>query len=146
MSNKGYLSERREKQLAKILDAAVDFDEILKTKKILGVIKIGNVLERHDRQLFQFLIATVDDSLIGKDADSTKVEMFEKAISFLENEDYQGFADHVAGILEGTIDIPYIDYDRQIYLAVLMLFNGIMGKCIDKIEKLIAKAEAEAQN
>jgi len=145
MSNLGYLSEKREAQLAKILDASVNFDELLKNKKkFLGVINIGSVLERNDRKIFKLLIVYLDDSVIGVKVNSEKSVALEVAIEFLEKGDIQGFANHVAGILSGEIDIPYIDFDKQIYLSVLMLFNGIIWKAIIKVEKLIAEADAEA--
>ena len=144
MSDKGYLSEKREAQLSKILDAAVDFDKLFEgKKKFLGVINLGNAMERNDRKLFKLLISYVDDNVIGVNADPAKVAAFETALQFLEQENIQGFADHVAGILAGEIDIPYVEFDKQIYLSVLMMFNAIIGKAIKKIEELIAKAEAE---
>jgi len=145
MSNSGYLSEKREAQLAKIIDASVNFDELLKNKKkFLGVINIGSVLERNDRKIFKLLIAYLDDNVIGVEAKPEKVAALEIAIEFLEKGDVQGFANHVAGILSGKINIPYVDFDKQIYLSVLMMFNGIIGKAVLKIEKLIADADAEA--
>ena len=145
MSEKGYLLEKREDQIAKLLDTAIDFDDLLKDKKkFLGVINIGNFLERNDRKIFKSLIQLLDDHCLGKNPDQAKVDAIEKAFQYIEKEDVQGFSDHVAGVLSGEIDIPYIDYDKQVFLSVLMLFNGLIGKAISKIHDKLAEAEAEA--
>jgi len=145
MSDKGYLLEKRENQIAKLLDTAIDFDDLLKDKKkFLGIINIGNFLERNDRKIFKALIQLLDDHCLGKNPDQDKVDAIEKAFQYIENGDIQGFADHVAGVLSGEIDIPYVDYDKQVFLSVLMLFNGIIGKAISKINDKLAEADAEA--
>ena len=144
MGDKGYISAKREETIAKILDQAIDFSDVFKDKKkVLGIISIGNFLEKNDRKIFKFIIQLLDDHLLGKNATPESVAAVDIAFEFLEKEDIQGFSDHIAGILEKKIDIPYTDYDKQIFLSSLMLFNGLIGKAISKINEIIEKADIE---
>lgn len=145
MSDKGYLSAKREEMISKILDETIDFNELFEgKKKLFGFISIGSVLEKNDRKMFRMLISMIDDHCLGKNATEEQKQLIEKTFEFIENQDIQGFADHIANILAGKIDIPYTSYEKQIFLSSLMLFNGLIGKAIEKINKLIADADAEA--
>lgn len=144
MGDKGYLKEKRENAIAKLLDAEIDFNELLKDqKKILGIFSFGNFLEKNDRKIFKFLLATLDDHVIGKEPKEEVVKEIETALTFLENEDIQGFSDYVAGILSGLITTPFEAYEKQIFLSVLMMFNGLIGKAVEKINAKIEEAEKE---
>ena len=129
---------------AKILDAAIDFDKIFPEKKILfGLIKVGSLMERKDRALFKLGVTCLVESAQRQGNSKVYLDEITKAFSFLRNQDIQGFTDYVAGVLSGEIDIPYTDSDKQIFLGILMLFNGLLFKVVKKIEQLIAEAEAE---
>lgn len=144
MGDKGYLKEKRENAIAKLLDAEIDFNELLKDqKKILGIFSFGNFLEKNDRKIFKFLLATLDDHVIGKEPKEEVVDEIETALTFLENEDVQGFSDYVANVLSGLINTPFEAYEKQIFLSVLMMFNGLIGKAVDKINAKIEEAEKE---
>jgi len=144
MSDKGYLKEKRENAIAKLLDATIDFNELLKDqKKILGIFSFGNFLEKNDRKIFKFLLETLDDHVIGKEPKEEVVNEIETALNFLENEDVQGFSDYVAGVLSGLITTPFEAYEKQIFLSVLMMFNALIGKAVVKINAKIAEAELE---
>lgn len=144
MSDKGYLKEKRENAIAKLLDAEIDFNELLKDqKKIFGIFSFGNFLEKNDRKIFKFLLATLDDHVIGKEPKEEVVNEIEKMLTLLENEDIQGFSDYVAEVLTGVITTPFEAYEKQIFLSVLMMFNGLIGKAVDKIQAKIEEAEKE---
>lgn len=145
MSNLGYLSEKREKQLAKFLDAMIDFDKLLGSNTVLfGLIKIGPLIEKKDRMLFLTSISYLDDYFIGKNPKQEVVDEIESIFILLENKDINGFVDKVSVILTGLVDIPLIDYDKQIFTGILSLMNGIIGRTIDKVKAITAKADAEA--
>ena len=145
MSDAGYLTSKREETIAKILDASVDFTDLLKSqKRILGIFSLGNFMERNDRKIFKAMLSILDDKVIGKNpSDQVKIAV-DSALSFLENNDILGFDNYVAGVLERTIETPFAPFERQIFLSVLTMFNGLIGKAIQKAEVLIAKADAEA--
>lgn len=144
MSDKGYLKEKRENAIAKFLDGAIDFNELLKgKKKILGIFSFGSFLEKNDRKIFKFLLATLDDHVIGKDPNENVVAEIETMLTYLENEDVQGFSDYAAGVLSGLITTPFEAYEKQIFISVLMMFNALIGKAVDKIQAKIEEAELE---
>lgn len=144
MSDKGYLKEKRENAIAKLLDAEIDFNELLKDqKKILGIFSFGNFLEKNDRKIFKFLLATLDDHVIGREPNEKVVTEIETALNYLENEDVQGFSDYVASILAGHITTPFEGFEKQIFLSVLMMFNGLIGKAVAKINAKLEEIEKE---
>lgn len=144
MSDKGYLKEKRENAIAKFLDATIDFNELLKDqKKILGIFSFGSFLEKNDRKIFKFLLATLDDHVIGKDPNENVVAEIETMLTYLENEDVQGFSDYAAGVLSGLVTTPFEAYEKQIFISVLMMFNALIGKAVDKIQAKIEEAELE---
>lgn len=144
MSDKGYLKEKRENAIARLLDAEIDFNDLLKDqKKILGIFSFGNFLEKNDRKIFKFLLATLDDHVIGKEPKEEVVNEIEIALTFLENEDIQGFSDYVAGVLSGLINTPFEAFEKQIFLSVIMMFNGLIGKAVEKINAKIEEVEKE---
>lgn len=145
MSNIGYLSEKREETIAKILDALIDFDELLKNqKKIFGIFSLGHFMEKNDRKIFKSMLTILDDKVIGKNPNQDVKDFIDKSLSFLENKDIVGFDNYVSGILEGVIETPFPILEKQIFISVLTMFNGLIGKAIEKVEVLIAKADAEA--
>jgi hypothetical protein len=145
MSDAGYLTSKREETIAKILDASVDFTDLLKSqKRILGIFSLGNFMERNDRKIFKAMLSILDDKVIGKNPSEEVKIAVDTALSFLENNDILGFDNYVAGVLELTIETPFAAFERQIFLSVLTMFNGLIGKAIQKAEVLIAKADAEA--
>ena len=145
MSDAGYLTSKREETISKILDASVDFTDLLKSqKRILGIFSLGNFMERNDRKIFKAMLSILDDKVIGKNPSEEVKVAVDSALSFLENNDILGFDNYVAGVLERTIETPFAPFERQIFLSVLTMFNGLIGKAIQKAEVLIAKADAEA--
>lgn len=145
MSDAGYLTNRREETIAKILDASIDFDELLKNqKKILGIFSLGHFMEKNDRKIFKSMLAILDDKVIGKNPNQEIKDEIEKALTYLELKDFIGFDNYVAGILENRITTPFALIERQLFISVLTMFNGLIGKAIQKVEVLIAKADAEA--
>ena len=145
MSNIGYLSEKREETIEKILDALIDFDELLKNqKKIFGIFSLGHFMEKNDRKIFKSMLTILDDKVIGKNPNQDVKDFIDKSLSFLENKDIVGFDNYVSGILEGVIETPFPISEKQIFISVLTMFNGLIGKAIEKVEVLIAKADAEA--
>lgn len=145
MSNIGYLSEKREETIEKILDALIDFDELLKNqKKIFGIFSLGHFMEKNDRKIFKSMLTILDDKVIGKNPNQDVKDFIDKSLSFLENKDIVGFDNYVSGILEGVIETPFPILEKQIFISVLTMFNGLIGKAIEKVEVLIAKADAEA--
>lgn len=145
MSDAGYLTSKREETIAKILDASVDFTDLLKSqKRILVIFSLGNFMERNDRKIFKAMLSILDDKVIGKNPSEEVKIAVDTALSFLENNDILGFDNYVAGVLERTIETPFAPFERQIFLSVLTMFNGLIGKAIQKAEVLIAKADAEA--
>jgi len=144
MSNAGYLTEKREETIAKFLDTSIDFGDLLKDrKKILGIFNLGNFLERNDRKIFKIMLAILDDKVIGKDPNQDIKDSIDKALSFLENGDVVGFDNYVAGVLENVIETPFGVIERQIFLSVLMMFNGLIAKALVKIEAKINEADLE---
>lgn len=144
MSDKGYLSNKRERQLAKILDGLFDFNDKLKGKKIFwGLINIGSVLESNDYKLFLFTIRILDDGILAKGMNLQAAAILDKALSFLENKDIDGFNSYVADLLSGAIDIPLVTFEREIFLSVLNLFKNLIAITLTKVDEAIAKADAE---
>jgi len=145
MSNAGYLTEKREETIAKFLDASIDFGSLLKDqKKILGIFSLGNFLERNDRKIFKMMLGILDDKVIGVNPNQEIKDAIDKALVFLENGDVVGFDNYVAGVLADVIETPFGIIEKQIFLSVLMMFNGLIAKAIKKAETLIAEADAEA--
>lgn len=145
MSNAGYLTEKREETIAKILDASIDFNDLLKNqKKILGIFSLGHFMEKNDRKIFKLMLTILDDKVVGKNPDQKIKDEIEKALSFLESKDFIAFDNYVACVLENRIETPFPLIERQLFISVLTMFNGLIGKAIKKVEILIAKAEAEA--
>jgi len=144
MSNAGYLTEKKEETIAKFLDVSIDFGDLLKDqKKILGIFNLGNFLERNDRKIFKMMLAILDDKVIGKNPNQEVKNSIDKALSFLENGDVVGFDNYVAGVLEEIIETPFGVIEKQIFLSVLMMFNGLIAKALVKIEATIDKADLE---
>lgn len=144
MSNAGYLTEKREETIAKFLDVSIDFGDLLKDqKKILGIFNLGNFLERNDRKIFKMMLAILDDKVIGKNPNQEIKDSIDRALLFLENGDVVGFDNYVAGVLEEIIETPFGVIEKQIFLSVLMMFNGLIAKALVKIEATINKADLE---
>lgn len=144
MSDKGYLSNKREQRLARILDGLFDFRSKLKNKKILwGLINLGNALENNDYRMFLYIIRIVDDGILGKNPDPKVTAILDKALTYLENKDVDGFNAYVADVLAGAIDIPLITMEKEIFLSVLSLLKNLLGIALQKIDEAIAKSEAE---
>ena len=81
MSNIGYLSEKREETITKILDALIDFDELLKNqKKILGIFSLGHFMEKNDRKIFKSMLTILDDKVIGKNPNQEIKDEIENTI------------------------------------------------------------------
>lgn len=137
MSDKGYLSNRIENTIAKLADDAIDFDE---KKKLFGLFK----LEKNDFKLFKAAISFLDDKVIGKNPNVEIKAEIDLVLSFVETKNVQGFMDHVADLLTGAIKLNLGSFERQIYLGFLMLANGFIGQTFEKVNKLIADANAEA--
>lgn len=145
MSNIGYLTEKREKQLAKFLDAAIDFDKLFGSKTILfGIIRIGSLIERNDRKLFLMAISYLDDYFVSKNPKQEVVDLIEKIFVLLEKRDINGLIDCISEVLSGSINIPLIDFDKQIFNGLLSLMSGIICNTIDKVKAITAEADAEA--
>lgn len=143
MSDKGYLSTKREQRLARILDGLFDFKR-LKDKKILwGLINLGNALEKNDYKMFLFAIRILDDGILAKGMNIQAAAILDKALTHLENKDIEGFNNYVADLLAGVVDIPLITAEREIFLSVLNLFKNLLGVALTKIDEAIAKAELE---
>jgi len=144
MSDTGYLTERREDLIAKILDSAIDFNDLLKSqKKVFGIFSLGKFMERNDRKIFKSMLTILDDKVIGKNPNQEVKNIIDKTLSFLENKDFIGFDNYVAGVLEGVIETPFPLIEKQLFISVITMFNGLISKAIVKIEELITKAEAE---
>ena len=90
------------------------------------------------------MLTILDDKVIGKNPNQDVKDFIDKSLSFLENKDIVGFDNYVSGILEGVIETPFPILEKQIFISVLTMFNGLIGKAIEKVEVLIAKADAEA--
>lgn len=145
MSNAGYLTNKREAVISKILDEVIDFNELFKNrKKILGLFSLGKFMERNDRKIFMVILSILDDKVIGKNPNQNVKDTIDKALSFLENKDIVGFDNYVSEVLEGIIKTPFPTLEKQIFISVLTMFNGLIGKAVEKVEILIAKADAEA--
>jgi len=145
MSNLGYLSEKRERQLAKFLDASIDFDELFGEKKILfGLIRIGSIIEKNDRKLFLTAVSYLDDYFIGKNPNEVIVKEIEEIFNLLEEKNVIGFIDKVSELFACIVDIPIIESEKQIFAGLLSIMSGIIGNTIDKIKNITAKADAEA--
>jgi hypothetical protein len=145
MGDGGFLSKKRELAIAKFLDAEVDCNKLFGEKKLFGLIRIGNYMERNDRKIFQFGVAILDDKILSKNATPERIAAIEKALTMLENHDVSGFIDYIAGVFSGIIDIPYTTSEKQLFLGVFMLFSGMINRTIEAIEKAIAEAEKEEQ-
>lgn len=144
MSAQGYLSDKREAQIAKILDASIDFNDLLKNKKkVLGVFSLGNFMERNDRKVFKALITILDDKLIGTNPQPEIVAAIEGALALLESKNFGGFSTYMADVLSEEIDTPFEGFEKQIFTSVLLMFNGLIGKAVEKIEEKIEQAELE---
>jgi len=144
MSNVGYLTEKREETIAKFLDASIDFGSLLKgQKKILGIFSLGNFLERNDRRIFKMMLGILDDKVIGANPNQDVKDTIDKALAFLENGDVVGFDNYIAGVLADVIETPFGVIEKQIFLSVLMMFNGLIAKALVKIESKINEADSE---
>lgn len=147
MSDLGYLSAKRERQLARILDASIDFDVLLKgKKKFLGVINVGSVLERNDRTLFRIMIAYLDDNILGENAKPEQIEVIEKAITLLENHDFSGFIDYVSNLIIEGIDVSFVSNNKILFIGILQTLSGIVSKVVAKIDELNEKADQESKD
>lgn len=137
MSDKGYISDRIENAIAKLLDDKIDFSE---KRKVLGLID----MEKKDRKIFKLAISFIDDKCIGKNPNIKVKAEIDLVLSFIEKGDVNGFDNHVADILERKINVNLGEYERQIYLGFLMLCNGFIGTLFNKVNKLIAEGNTEA--
>ena len=145
MSDKGYLSNKREQRLAKILDGLFDFNTKLKGKKILwGLINLGSALEKNDYKMFLFAIRILDDGILAKGMNLQAAAVLDKALTYLENKDIDGFNNYVADLLAGAVDLPLVTFEREIFLSVLNLFKNLLGVALQKVDEAITKAETEA--
>ena len=142
MGDNGFLTNAMEKDIAKFLDGLVDFDKLLKSKKIIfGLISIGSLLERKDRALFEFMVAYLDDEIVCKTANTElKIKVNEFYI-LLKNRDVNGIIEYSSKQLATVVDIPFIDYEEQVFKSVLMFTSGIINKSLDKLKEISEKAE-----
>lgn len=144
MSNKGYLTNAREKGFAKVLDHLFDFKKIVPDKKVLfGLINIQDFLEKRDYNIFLLCIRLIDDGLLAKDMNIQAAAQFDKALGYLENKDIDGFNEYVADLASGKIDIPLVDNDRAIFLNVLNLMKSLINMVVEKVKQAIAEVDAE---
>lgn len=144
MSDKGYLTNKREKRFARALDGLFDFRRILPHKKILfGLINIQDFFERRDYNIFLVSIRLVDDGILAKDMNIQAAAVFDRALGYLEENNIDAFNDYVAELLAGRIDIPLVQNDKAIFLNVLTLMKSLIAMVRDKVEAAIAAAEAE---
>jgi hypothetical protein len=143
MSEQGYLSKKRTAQLAKLMDGAIDFNKLFPNRKILGVFSVGHFLERKDRKLFETLIDVLDNKLIGKNPNAEVVEIIEKVLTLLENKDFGELSVFTSGLLSERIQTPFEAFEKQIFTSVILMFNGMLGKVVDKAYELTEKADNE---
>ena len=137
MSDKGYLSNKIENALAKLMDDKIDFKE----KHILfGLIN----LEKNDRKLFKTIISLIDDKVIGKNPNAEIKAEIDQIIVFIWDNDVQGFIDHVADLLTDSIKLNLGSYERQIYLGFLMLASGFIGNTFNEIKTFTDSANTES--
>ena len=142
MSEFGYLSKAREKQIARFLDGLIDFDELLKSKKkFLGLINVGSLIERKDRVLFEFMIAYLDDNILAKSMNEDLKVKIDKFYTLLENRDITGFIEYSSSILATVIDIPVISYEEEFFKSILMFTSGIINKSLEKVREISNKSE-----
>lgn len=142
MSELGYLSKAREKQIAKFLDGLIDFDELLKSKKkFLGLINVGSLIERKDRVLFEFMIAYLDDNILAKSMNEDLKVKIDKFYTLLENHDITGFIEYSSSILATVVDIPVISYEEEFFKSILMFTSGIINKSLEKVREISNKSE-----
>ena len=149
MSDKGYLSSRTEKRWAKALDGFFDFSTINKEIKILwGVvnIKVGNTIERNDYRAFLWLIALIDDAIVGKNPNPEIKKVLDDVLGFLEAKDIAGFNEYLGGILAGKINIPLVENDKAFFIQTLSMFNALLNFALTKVDEAIQKAEEEEQS
>jgi len=147
MGDKGYINAKREKKLAKALDGFFDFRKMLGNRKLLfGIINVGNTLERNDYGIFLTLIRVLDDGIIGKNMNIQAAAVLDRALTFLEEKDLDGFNDYVSGVLAGKIDIPLINNDKLAFLAVLNAMKSLLNLAIDRFNQAVASAENELKN
>lgn len=142
MSELGYLSKTREKQIAKFLDGLIDFDKLLKSKKkFLGLINVGSLIERKDRVLFEFMIAYLDDNILAKSMNEDLKVKIDKFYTLLENHDITGFIEYSSSILATVVDIPVISYEEEFFKSILMFTSGIINKSLEKVREISNKSE-----
>lgn len=142
--SQGYLSEKREQQLAAILDASIDFNVVLgKQKKVLGIFSLGNFMERNDRKVFKYMIEILDNKVLGKDPKPEVVDLIEKTLDLLASKNFKGFSEFVAEVMSNKIETPFEAFEKQIFTSVLLMFNGLIGQAVQKIEEKLKEAETE---
>lgn len=142
MGDNGFLTKEMEKEISKFLDGLVDFDAIFKSKrKLFGLISIGSLLERKDRMLFELMIAYLDDEVVGKTANTELKIKINEFYSLLKNRDINGFIEYCSKQLATVVDIPFIDYEEQVFKSVLMFTSGIINKSLEKVKEISEKAE-----
>lgn len=142
--SEGYLSKKMESKLATLLDSYFDFNEILgNEKKVLGVFSIGNFIERNDRKVFKFMIALLDDKLIGKNPNKEVQVAINTIVDLLEAQNVKGFIDYVADLAADKIKTPFEGYDKILFQSILGTFSALIGKALYAIERKIAEAELE---
>lgn len=126
------------------MDASINFDELFKNKKkLFGIINVGRVVEKNDRKVFAKLVAILYDSLVKSEADEEKIKTIDNALNHLKNGEIQQFCDHISEVLSGTIDLPFTNADKQIYHGILLVFNGMILKLINKAEEKIKAMQDE---
>lgn len=141
--SEGYLSKKREAQLAKMLDGAIDFNKLFPNRKFLGIVSVGNFLERKDRKLFEMLISVLDDKVIGKTPNPETVDLIEKAISLLETQNFPDFSVFAAELLSDKINTPFEAYEKQLFTSVIMMFNALLMKVVERAYQMTEKADDE---
>lgn|GEM_PF-4908570 len=144
MSDKGYLSNKREKRLARALDGFFDFKKIFGQKKILfGLINVGNTLEKNDYGIFLALMRVLDDAIVGRNMNIQAAAVLDNVLTFLETKDLDGFNGYVAGLLAGEINIPLVQDDKAAFLNVLNALKSLLNLAIARFETAVATSEAE---
>lgn len=144
MGNKGTLSLKREKQLAKIFDGLIDYRKVCGDKKILwGLINVGNILEKRDYDIYLALIQLLDDGILADKINEKAKNTFDTAITYLEERNVEGFNAYVAKILDDKIDIGLGDYEETLFKSVLGALNALFQIVFDKVDKAIIKYEEE---
>lgn len=126
MGDKGLLSKKREKWVAKFLDSLFYFG------------KIGEIF---DRTVFLGIIVFLDDFiLVGKYSTKLK-EIFDEFITLIEARDYLGLDAYVAEKVAELVNTPLGDVAEKAVLVNAMAFlNSYIQMAVEKGAEIADKA------